>query len=92
MNVEQEELISRTEVKDSPFMIIGMDPAETGEKIYFGALGKFRLTENMGSEAEVAQDLKQLTWNRLIQVMTLVFDSLNDEEYKQFLKEEQDAN
>jgi hypothetical protein len=67
----QEELISRTDVKDSPFQVIGI------EGKYFGCMGNYRLTEQFDTEEEVLDDLDGFSWNRVVQVMMLLNEKLN---------------
>lgn len=63
---KNEELIKRTEVKDTPFMIIST------EGKHFGVLGQYRITEEYNDFAQCKKDLTKFTWNRAIQVISLV--------------------
>lgn len=60
------ELVTKEEIKDSPFTIIGT------EGKYFGAIGKYRITEPVDNKEEIRKDLKKITWNRIVQVMLIL--------------------
>lgn len=61
-------LITRKEIKNSPFTIIGTN----GD--FFGTMGKYRLTEAHKSEKEVEEELSKMTWNRVTQVIMLLIE------------------
>lgn len=63
---KNKELITRDEIEDSPFTIIGT------EGKYFGTMGKFRITEPRKTKKEVEKELKEITWNRIVQVILLL--------------------
>jgi len=71
---EKEELIKKEEIINTPFHVI------TTEGKSFGALGQYRLTENMGSPEEVEEELNKLTWNRIVQVVLLLNKLLKTED------------
>ena len=60
------EMIERNEIKGTPFTIISTN----GE--HFGVMGSYRITENMNSVGEVEDELKCITWNRIVQVMMIL--------------------
>ncbi len=68
--VGNKELISRKEVDGTPFVIV------TTEGKSFGVLGKYRITEPRKSKKEVEKELKEITWNRIIQVTMLLIEQL----------------
>ncbi len=68
---DNKELISRKEVKDTPFTVV------TTEEGSFGAMGRYRITE-VGEAKEIEKELKRMTWNRMIQVAMLLIRD-NDE-------------
>jgi hypothetical protein len=78
------ELIERVDVKGTPFTVISTD-----EK-HFGVMGGFRITENMESVGEVEDELKCITWNRIVQVM-MILNELKEEASKA-IKEELTEN
>lgn len=70
-----EELIHRTDVKDTPFTII------TLPKKQFGVMGEYRVTEPLTYRNEkekkanikkLKDDLQRVTWNRIIQIITII--------------------
>lgn len=65
-------LIERTEVKDSPFIIVST------EEGHFGSMGKWRITEVMDTVQGVKKDLEKITWNRLVQVVLLLIETQNE--------------
>lgn len=67
-----EELITRKNIEDSPFQVIGLE----GE--YFGCMGKYRITETAETELEIVEELEKVTWNRLVQVMLLLIESTKE--------------
>lgn len=74
-NEEAEELIKRTEVENSPFEIIQV------EDRVFGIMGKYRVTEPYEDTEEnllkVKDELHEITWNRLIQVVAIMLENRN---------------
>ena len=66
-----EELVQREEVKDTPFTIV------TTEEGSFVTMGKYRLSEPKGID-EVRKETKQITWNRLIQVIMLLHENMKE--------------
>lgn len=73
------ELIKRTNIKDSPFEIIDK------EGVFFGVMGNYRLTPKTTSFKAVEKELKEITWNRIIQIVMIlneIKDKLNDNNEK----------
>ncbi len=73
MNVEEvnnensgKELIERWQIPNSPFTVI------TVEGKNFGVMGEYRVTEEMESRGAVEDELKCISWNRIIQVMMIL--------------------
>lgn len=69
---ESKELINRCEIKDSPFVVV------TVKEGSFGTLGKYRLTEVFKTKDEAIIAMEKITWNRIIQVMSLINNLLNE--------------
>lgn len=67
-----EELITRDEIKDSPFHVIGT------EQGFFGSVGKYRITEPKKTKKEVEKELSEITWNRIVQVMLILLETHKD--------------
>lgn len=59
--------LSRHEVEESPFTVVGND-----ENGWVGTMGKYRITEQFGSKDEAIEDVRVITWNRIVQVLILV--------------------
>lgn len=68
----KEELIIKTEMENTPFVIV-----TTGGKS-FGTLGKYKITEDYHTEEQVEAELNRMTWNRIIQIIMLVHDTLTN--------------
>ena len=66
-----EELIKRLNIKDSPFEVITKD----GES--FGVMGNYRLTEPGKNAETIKQELENITWNRVIQVVMILDEIKN---------------
>ena len=60
------EMVERWPIKDSPFTCI------TIEDKHFGVMGEYRVTEEMESRGAVEDELRSITWNRIIQVMMIL--------------------
>jgi len=58
--------IERIEIKDSPFHVITIDNES------FGVMGDYRLKKKSANEKEVIEELKKITWNRIVQVVMLL--------------------
>ena len=69
---QNKELITRTDVKDSPFEIITIKGEKGIKDRCFGAMGQYRITEEAETEKEIKEELEKITWNRIIQVMMLI--------------------
>ena len=61
-----EELVKRTELKDSPFTVV-----ETDGKI-FGTIGNYRVTEECESVEQCAEECLEINWNRILQVVMIL--------------------
>ena len=59
------------QIEDTPFTIV-----RDGNRWYV-MMGKYRLTDNLGSKAESAKNARQITWAKIVQVMGAMM-----EEYK----------
>lgn len=76
------ELVKRKIVEDSPFTIITVDGKS------FGVMGEYRVTENKNKVEEVEEELKNITWNRIIQVMMILEEiRTKDKEFDNKVKE-----
>lgn len=86
LSKEQKELLNTTDkqnlnfkqIKNTPFTIVSED-----EKV-FAVMGKYRLTENYNSAEECEKAVTEITWNRLIQVISIM---INEDELIKKIKE-----
>lgn len=91
------ELIKRHEIKDSPFVVIS-----TEGKV-FGTMGQYRITEPRTYDihdqeernfqiTECENEIKKITWNRLVQVMLILLESRQriEKEISNVLKEDKE--
>ena len=69
--------LTRQDVDNSPFVVIGND-----ENGWVGTMGKYRLTEEFETLDECKEDLKEITWNRIVQVLVLInqINEIKDEQ------------
>lgn len=65
------ELVKREEIKDSPFLVIEVEGKA------FGAFGIYRITDEYKTKEEVIEALKPMTWNRIIQIVSIINEMLN---------------
>jgi hypothetical protein len=66
-----EELIKRNQIKDSPFEVITKDGKS------FGVMGNYRLTEPNKDPRKIEAELEKITWNRVIQVI-MILDEIKE--------------
>jgi hypothetical protein len=62
----KEEIIIRENIAETPFQII------TVKDESFGVMGEYRVTEQLSSAKKVKEELKKITWNRIVQVMMIM--------------------
>jgi hypothetical protein len=81
-NSKSSELVERWQIPNSPFTVITIE----GEK-HFGVMGEYRVTEEMESRGAVEDELKCISWNRIIQVM-MILDQIRskDKEFDEKVK------
>lgn len=63
---ENEELVKVTPIDETPFGIL-----KAGDK-YCLVLGKYRLTENLGSEEAVREEATNTSWERIMQIASIM--------------------
>lgn len=91
------EIITRHEIKDSPFQILG-----TEGKI-FGVMGRYRITEPVEYSTEeekeicikkLEKEVSKITWNRIAQVLIILIEDKHqiEKEIDNALKEQENAN
>lgn len=62
------EMFESTQVEETPFTII------KHEEQYFGVLGNHRITQLFNTKEECEADLKDINWNRVMQVIWAVVE------------------
>jgi hypothetical protein len=62
------EIFTQEQIEDTPFTII------KHEEQYFGVLGKHRITQLFNTKEECEADLKDINWNRVMQVIWAVVE------------------
>lgn len=72
---ENYEMVERENIEDTPFTVITVK--ETGE--HFACLGKYRITEPVKTKAECIKEVKKVTWNRIVQVILLMHETLGND-------------
>lgn len=72
-----EELIKRHQVKDTPFTIIELNKDENN-KIFFGTLGKYRITEDYKTLEECETEVNIINWNKITNICALLIETLNN--------------
>jgi len=77
-NPKSEELITKTKVKNTPFEVITNN--ETGKS--FGAFGMYKITEEFDNMTACKDDLKKITWDKIIMVISLINEMLNNQNKK----------
>tara|TARA_Y100001934_G_scaffold259860_1_gene331543 strand:+ start:251 stop:577 length:327 start_codon:yes stop_codon:yes gene_type:complete len=65
------ELIQRDGITDSPFEVI------TQNGVSFGTMGQYRLTEPTTDKRKLKRELKEISWNRIVQVV-MILDEMKD--------------
>ena len=66
VNEKSEELIKVTPIEETPFGIL-----KAVDK-YCLVLGKYRLTENLGSEEAVREEATNTSWERIMQIAAIM--------------------
>lgn len=59
------------EVKDTPFAIV-----EENEE-YFGVIGKYRITEKWENKKNLEENLKEITWNKIVTLVAILMEKEN---------------
>lgn len=67
-NTTDKEHLNFKQIENTPFTIISEE-----EKV-FAVMGKYRLTENYNSAEECEKAVTEITWNRLIQVISIMIN------------------
>jgi len=73
---ENDMLMEKTEVFNTPFVVISIKEKHE----HFGTLGNYRITEVYSTKEEAIKGTEAITWNRIIQLMTLVIEIIKKQE------------
>ncbi len=74
ITIENEELIKRRDIKDTPFTIVEIE----GE--FFGAMGQYRLTEKFNTYEEAHDTITANTWNNITNLIITLNQILKTKE------------
>ena len=66
LDTTDKENLNFKQIKNTPFTIVSED-----EKV-FAVMGRYRLTENYNNAEECEKAVTEITWNRLIQVISIM--------------------
>ncbi len=79
MNVEKskksEELIEYNPLDGTPFTVASMMDTDSDIVRHYVLFGKYRLTEGFETAEEAKADAESMTWNRIMEVMSVVLET-----------------
>lgn len=78
-NENPTEIFSKTPIENTPFLIIYNEE----QKIAFGVFGKYKITKDFDNPEDVKNELSNMTWDKIITVMTLVTEMLRSQNESQ---------
>ena len=73
ITIENQELVKRHEIKDTPFTIVEIE----GE--YFGTMGQYRLTEKFTTYEEAHDTITANTWNNITNLILTLHQILKSQ-------------
>lgn len=76
------ELVKTKEVKGTPFTIISL----TDTKEHFAALGQYRVTEKHKTRKAAEEEVKEISWNRIVQVCMILNEKMKDKSINEINK------
>ena len=74
-NENPEEIFSKEQIKDTPFLVI----YNAEKKLAFGVFGQYKITKDFDNTDDVRKELTNMTWNKIITVMSLVYEMLKSQ-------------
>ena len=74
-NNQAEELFEKIQVDNTPFLII----YNKEQKIAFGVFGQYKITKDFDNTDDVRKELTNMTWDKIITVMSLVYEMLKSQ-------------
>lgn len=66
----QTELVRKWEVNDTPFTVVQDNETD----LYFGVVGNYRITELYETRETLEEELKTITWNKIMQVLSIIMN------------------
>ena len=78
-NPEPEEIFSKEQIKDTPFLVI----YNAEKKLAFGAFGQYKIAKDFENPDDVKNELTNMTWDKIITVMALVYEMLKSQHESQ---------
>ena len=67
--------MKKIQVDNTPFLII----YNKEQKIAFGVFGQYKITKDFDNPDDVRNELTNMTWNKIITVMSLVYEMLKSQ-------------
>lgn len=83
-NENPEEIFTKEQIKDTPFLVI----YNPDKNLAFGVFGQYRITKDFQNPEDVKNELTNMTWDKIITVMSLVYEMLKSQEKSQYKSEE----
>ena len=71
-NPESKELFERESIEGTPFKVIH----DTEKDEYFGIFGNYLITQNFKTKEEVINKLTPVTYDNIIVMVSVIFDTL----------------
>lgn len=66
------ELVEMVKVENTPFTLIRQ------ESEWYVTIGKYRISESIGSKEEAMEDAKRVDWERVMQVCGIMIENYNE--------------
>lgn len=74
-NENPTEIFSKMPIENTPFLIIYNEE----QKIAFGVFGQYKITKDFENPDDVRNELTNMTWDKIITVMSLVYQMLESQ-------------
>lgn len=74
-NENPTEIFSKMPIENTPFLIIYNEE----QKIAFGVFGQYKITKDFDNTDDVRKELTNMTWDKIITVMSLVYEMLKSQ-------------
>lgn len=73
IEIENEQLIKRTEIETTPFTIVELDGK------HFGTIGKYKITPDYETHEEAHNSVTQLTWNNITNLIFILNEIIKNQ-------------